>query len=512
GNDGARYFGPYHSATSCRETIRIISRHFQLRTCTDHVLANRQRPCIQYQIKRCPAPCVLPVDPAAYAERVEDVALFLASKKDELLPRLRQRMQEHAAVLEYERAAELRDQIAAIERTLAAQVVVSTEQIDQDVVGYHQQENAVELVVLFMRQGKLVGRRSFPLADQQDIPIPIDEVVRSFVRQYYELGSPIPDQVLLPLQIEDQQTIADWLGEQKGRRVAVVSPRRGAKAKLVALAVRNAEASYRSRLIQEQDSQATLERLRERLGLRRLPRRIECFDVAHLQGTATVASMVVFVDGAPARAEYRRFRVKSASNDDFAAMYEVLSRRFRRATLASEKGEDTGAAPGTWSLPDLIIVDGGKGQLASAGAALGDAGLADSPEAPDMVALAKAAHQAVPSSNDALDNNGSACDRVFLAGLKEPLRLRPGSAELRLLARARDEAHRFANTYHRRLREQSTLRSALENVPGIGPARRRQLLRHLGSLEQIRQTSCEELAKIPGMTEAAALAIKQFLG
>jgi excinuclease ABC subunit C len=499
-DDGKRYFGPYHSATSCRETLRLVNRHFQLRTCTDHVLENRQRPCILYQIKRCPAPCVLPIDPAAYGEQVEDVMLFLSGRKDELVPRLRVRMKESASRLEYERAGQLRDQVFAVEKTLTAQTVVTTEVADQDVIGIFRQNDVVEAVVLFMRQGKLLGRRAFQIRDQE---VPDADVVRDFVRRYYDLGSFVPDEVLLPVDVEGRDALAEWLGEKVGRRVAVLVPQRAARAKLLDLAAKNAEASAASRKGRGDDALAALDKLQRRLGLGRLPRRIECYDIAHIQGAATVASMVVFLDGEPARAEYRTFKVKTAQNDDFAAMYEVLSRRLRRARAALE-GTTIDPGMSRWAEPDLLVVDGGKGQLSTAMAALKDIGWPTTGDHVfDLIALAK----------ERTDTEGKEhFDRVFLKNVKDPITLREHSTELFLLARIRDEAHRFANEFHRRVRRKRTLRSALEDVPGVGPKRKRELLKHFGSLKKIRAASEEEIASAPGMSKAAAAAIKKFFG
>ncbi len=488
-DDGTKYFGPYHSATSARETLRVINRHFQLRTCTDHVLANRARPCILHQIKRCPAPCVLPVAPEAYMEQVEDACLFLAGRKDELLPRLRERMKEAAGHQAYEHAAQLRDQIQAVEKTLIRQTVVSTDMVDQDVVGMYRKGDVVEVAVLFMRAGKLLGRRTFQLKDQE---FPDPEVVRDFVRGYYDLGSFIPDEVLLPVEIEDQEAFAEWLTGVRGRRVEVRTPQRGAKAKLIDLAEKNAAASAAARKGKEGDVQTALDKLQARLALVRFPRRIECFDIAHIQGTQTVASMVVFEGGEPARAHYRTFKVRSVANDDFAAMYEVLARRFRRARAAIE-GIDPDE--NEWAEPDLLVVDGGKGQLGSALAALRDVTWPTTGEHVfDVVALAKDP------------------DRVFLKNIKDPMVLRENSTELFLLARVRDEAHRFANEFHQRQRKKRTIRSLLEDIPGVGPKRRRELLRHFGSLKKIRAASVDEIAGAPGMTRSAAEAVKRVLG
>jgi excinuclease ABC subunit C len=489
-DDRARYFGPYHSATSARETLRVVNRHFQLRTCTDHVLASRKRPCILYQIKRCPAPCVHPVDPKAYADAVDDASLFLAGKSDELVPRLKARMKDAASRLEYEHAAQLRDQIQAVDKALMQQAVVSADMLDQDVIGLHRQGDVVEVVVLFMRLGKLLGRRAFQLRDQE---VPDADVVRDFVRRYYDLGTFVPDEVLLPLDVDDRDLIAELVGERAGRRVAVLAPQRGPKAKLIELAARNAEASAAARKGKEGDALAALDKLMKRLSLGRAPRRIECFDIAHIQGAQTVASMVVFVDGQPMKALYRTFKVKSVQNDDFAAMYEVLSRRFRRAK-ALLMGIVKDGDP-RWAEPDLLIVDGGKGQLSTALAALKDIGWNMSGDnAFDVIGLAKDP------------------DRVYRRNVKDPLELRPNSTELFLLARVRDEAHRFANEFHRKLRKKRTLRSALEDVPGVGKKRKRELLRHFGSLKKIRAASVDAIAAAPGMTRAAAEAVKKFLG
>jgi excinuclease ABC subunit C len=488
-DDGAKYFGPYHSASSARETLRLVNRHFQLRTCTDHVLHNRKRPCILHQIKRCPAPCVYPVDRAAYGEQVEDAALFLSGKKDALVPRLRTRMKEAASVMNYERAAQLRDQIGAVENTLTKQVVVQHEFVDTDVIGYTRNGDLVEVVVLFMRQGKLMGRRAFQLKDQE---FPDGEVIRGFLLRYYELGTFVPDEVLLPIDIEDAPALAEWLREVRGARVDVLTPQRGGKVKLLELAEKNAASSAASRK-GSADALASLAKLEKRLSLRALPRRIECFDIAHLQGAATVASMVVFRDGEPENAAYRRFRIKTVTNDDFASMYEVLSRRFRRAR---------DGVPG-WEAPDLLVVDGGKGQLGTALAALKDLGIDVSGEKGfDVIGLAK--------ERDTVTGEEQP-DRVFLRGVKDPIKLRPNSTELFLLARIRDDAHRFANTYHRQLRGKRTLRSSLEDVPGVGDKRKKLLLRHLGSLKKIKEATVEELAAVPGMSKKAAEAVHRFL-
>ena len=490
-DDGARYWGPYHSATSARETLRLLNRHFQLRTCTDHVLESRGRVCLQYLIKRCTGPCVNAVSAAAYRDQVEDVSMFLGGKNDALVERLRARMDAKSEAEDFEGAATVRDQIAAVERTLARQHVVQDDFVDQDVWGLFREGDVVDAAVLFVRAGKLVGRRTFHAREQDR---PDSEVLADFVQQYYDTGTFIPDEVMLSWPIEGSVALADWLGAQRGRRVKVTEPQRGTRARLVELADRNAAASAASRRGREEDQEAALKKLQERLSLRRLPKRIECFDIAHIQGAETVASMVTFVDGLPARGLYRKFRVRSVANDDFASMYEVLGRRFRRAQQSG--GDDPG-----WAMPDLVVIDGGKGQLASAIAAIGDAGVPlDGERAIDVIGLAKERELA----------GGAAPDRVYLRHVKDAVQLRANSAELFVLARIRDEAHRFANTFHRDRRAKVALTSELDAIPGIGPTRRKQLLRHFGSVRSVRAASLDELTRAPGMNRRAAEAVAAY--
>jgi excinuclease ABC subunit C len=547
GDDGAYYFGPYHSASSCREALRAVNRHFQLRTCTDHVLHNRRRPCLQYQIKRCPAPCVLPVAREAYGEQVRDVRLFLSGKSDELLDRLRARMKDAAARTEFEVAAEIRDSIRALEVTLEEQRVVSSDFVDQDLIGYHREGIALEIVVMSIRGGKLNASRGFSFTGQE---FPDAELISSFVGLYYDLGAPPPDEVLLPVEIEDAALKGEWLSERRAaaggrkKRVEIHVPQRGDRRKLVELANKNAASSFATRRNARADVELALGKLARRLKLPRPPRVIECYDVSHLQGFATVASMVVFVDGRPDKARYRTYRIRAPSaagasrnNDDFASMYEVLSRRFRRAREAAQD-----QASSSWRLPDLIVVDGGKGQLAMALAAARDVGIAVGPGAElSIVALAKerddfaspppagpvalpdAGSQTSPGGGDegplvstpASSGEGGSQgnrdsrrpDRVFLPHAKDPIPIRPSSAEMFILQQLRDEAHRFAIGFHRAQRRRLTLRSALAAVPGIGPGRQRQLLRHFGSLKKVREASVEELAAVAGMTRSAAEAV-----
>jgi excinuclease ABC subunit C len=557
GADGAYYFGPYHSATSCREALRVVNRHFQLRTCTDHVLHNRRRPCLQYQIKRCPAPCVLPVSRDDYGDQVRDVRLFLDGKSDELLERLRGRMKTAAGRTEFEQAAEVRDQIKALEVTLEEQRVVSSDFVDQDVLGYHREGIALEIVVMSIRGGKLLGSRAFSFTGQE---FPDTELLSSFVGLYYDMGAAVPpDEVLLPIEIDDAALKEEWLADKReaapaaggarGRRrkVEICVPQRGDRRRLIELAQKNAASSFATRRSARADVEIALGKLQRRLKLPQLPRVIECYDVSHIQGFATVASMVVFVDGKPERSRYRTYKVRAQAaatgdrqNDDFASMYEVLSRRFRRAREAAAHTADD-AADGSWALPDLIVIDGGKGQLGMALAAARDVGIDVRPGSGlPIIGLAKEREVAV-EEDVAAEEDGEGeppgeppepatatatgtgtgtgtgkkgkkeatkkPDRVFLPHAKDAIPIRPNSAEMFVLQHLRDEAHRFAVSFHRGQRRRLTLRSALSSIPGIGAGRQRLLLRHFGSLKKIREASLEDLAAVPGITRKAAEAV-----
>ncbi len=492
-DDGANYFGPYHSATSARETLRTLNRHFQLRTCTDHVLETRGRPCLQYQIKRCSGPCAIDVTPTAYAEQVEDVKMFLSGKNAELVGRLRTRMEGRAEREDYEVAAVLRDSIAAVERTLAKQNVVQDDFVDQDVWGIYREADNVEVVVLFIRGGKLVGRRTFSQKDQE---LPDTNVIAEHVQQYYATGTFIPDEIVVGVELEESATLVEWVSTLRGRKVKLVEPRRGIRARLVELADRNAAASATSRRSADADTVAMLQKVADRLGLPRPPRRIECFDIAHIQGTETVASMVTFVDGVPARGLYRKFKIRTVDNNDFASMYEVLTRRFKRSRGASDGGDDP-----AWARPDLLVIDGGKGQLGMAVAALSDLGVPLGGEAGvEVIGLAKERELEA----------GSAPDRIYRRNVKDSIALRANSPELYVLARIRDEAHRFANTFHRDRRSKATLRSELDAIPGIGATRRQRLLKHFGSVRAVRLATVEDLAKAPGMNKKAAEQVAKY--
>jgi excinuclease ABC subunit C len=526
---GARYFGPYSSASSIRETLRVVNRHFQLRTCTDHVFDHRKRPCILFQIHRCPAPCVYEVPAEEYRQSVEDAVEFLEGRETELVERLRARMDDAAGSLRFEDAARLRDQLQAVERSLEKQRVLMADRADRDVVGLWREGPDLVVQVLSMRGGKLQDSRCHPFREQE---FPDAEILSSFLSLYYE-QNPAPDEILLPLEPAAADALADVLAERRGRRVRILTPQRGAKADLLEVAARNAEQGFRSWHEKDERREKALAALVRALHLARPPRWIECYDISTFQGALAVGSGVSMKDGEPDKANYRRYKVKGvAGQDDFAMLHEVITRRLRRALAEGQ-------------LPDLVVIDGGKGQLNAALAAARDLGVSTSPltgipGAPfvEMVGLAKsrlqdpgslgtarvvgrrarrgpAAAAAVADAAEAHDRGfvgelARSPERVFLPGRKDPVVLRQNSAELFLLARLRDEAHRFAITFHRKLRRERNFRSVLEEIPGIGEGRKRALLRHFGALRRVKEATPEEIAQVEGFGPKQAAAVFDF--
>ena len=483
--DGAQYFGPYHSATSARQTLRLVNRYFQLRTCTDTEFRLRSRPCLQYQIKRCPGPCVLDVDEDEYRAQVANVARFLDGRHDELVRDLDARMKHASDELEYERAAVYRDQLRAVERAQEEQRVAGVQKSDQDVIGFHRQGDQVEVAVLSMRGGRLFGVRTHPL---RRVAVPNDEMLGAFLRQHYAERPSTPDEILVPVAIEMSEALEELLSENRKRRVHVVQPKRGAKAKLLDLARENAEHAYREKERAREDVEARLEGLQKQLRLSSLPRRIECVDISHTGGQETVAVFVALQDGSPAKERYRSFRVKGVGGgDDYGAMYEVLVRRLRRG-----KNEEEG-----WELPDLLVVDGGKGQLGVAVRAAEDVGVTGL----ELASIAK------PRITATGEEEG---ERVFRPGQKNPIPVRSSSA-LTLLPLARDETHRASNALRKKVGRKRRLQSELDRVPGVGPKTRTKLLTALGSLAGVLAATVEQLVEA-GATKRQAQAIKQTLG
>jgi excinuclease ABC subunit C len=491
--DGAQYFGPFTSSVSLRESISNLRRIFPLRSCSEAVFrdyARRGRPCIEFEMKRCLGPCCGLVQEPAYAGLVEGTALFLRGRSQELVAELERRMREASEQDRFEEAARLRDQIAAVERTVERQQIVAERPVERDVFGMARRGGEVDVQVLHVRGGRLVGAQGF---DFSDVRIDDGEVMSSFLGQYYALdqGREVPAEVVTPVPVEDRAALEALLAEQSGRRVALRAPRRGAPAELVRMAGANAELALTRRLEAHESVAAALEELRERLGLRAPLRRIEGYDISTLGGALAVGSRVVFEDGQPMAADYRRYRVREAApDDDYACLREVLSRRFARAQ--SEP------------LPDLLMVDGGKGQLGVVSAALRDAGLEV-----DALSLAKERDAESPSPR-VRRSGGLKAERVFLPGRKDPVWLPPSSRGLLLLQRVRDESHRFAIEFQRSLRSRVGLTSILEELPGIGPGKRRALLRELGSLRAVRDADEAALAAVPGISRQDAARIRRF--
>jgi excinuclease ABC subunit C len=487
--DGGRYFGPFGSADGLRETIDVIRKVFPLRTCSDGVFRNRTRPCLEYQIKRCLGPCCLPVDRAEYEKHLHAAQMLLEGRNHELVREMREQMKEHAARLEFEQAAKLRDRVRAIEKTVERQTVLHHWGIDQDVFGLYRQGGFIEAIVLIVRGGKLSSTQSWSF---QDLEFADQDVLADLLTQFYQGERSIPDEVIVPVAIEDAEVRAELLSERRGKKVEFLTPQRGEKLRLLEMAQENARQSFAARRDNEQTRERMLEELRTRLRLRNSPKRIECYDISNLQGSMVVGSQVTFDEGEPDKNLYRRYRIRSfEGQDDFASMHEVLTRRLERAVREKQ-------------YPDMWVIDGGKGQL---NVALDVLRKFDLQEQIDCVSLAK---QHVLNDRRSREVAKSE-ERVFLPNRKDPIVLAKNSTALFLLVRVRDEAHRFAISYNRELRRRARLRSMLDDIEGIGPVRRRALLRHFGSLKRIREASLDEIAAVKGLNRELAAEIRRHL-
>lgn len=505
--DGARYFGPYHSARAARELVRFLNRHFKLRSCKDSNFKTRTRPCLQHEIGRCLAPCSLEVDNDLYQSNVRQALLYLEGRVDDLVEDLRSRMEELSREMSYEEAAEVRDRLRRIEATRETQRVVAIAGVDQDALAVARVDDRVALAALFFRKGRLVGMREERL---RRTTLADETILASFTGQYYGSDRTIPDEILLPAEPQDRSQLEAALSEIHARKVKLLVPRRGAKRQLVALARENAERILSRWDRIEDPALEKLERLQTRLSLPGPPTRMECVDISHTQGRQTVGSMSVMIDGTPAPSLYRRFKIKSASpGDDYGAMHELLSRRFRRAQ-EDQRG---------WEPPELLVVDGGKGQLRIAeevvrelnvdGVALAaiakDRRRRQAAEARRRVKEKLAAVQGSPAPAD----DDKAFDTIYLTGSATGLPVRGPSSPLTLLVTLRDEAHRFAVGYHRKLRSRETISSTLTAIPHVGPATARKLLTAL-SIDEIRKASEEDLVRAGASRRAAAAILAHF--
>ncbi|MFN2425980.1 MAG: excinuclease ABC subunit UvrC [Candidatus Binatia bacterium] len=474
--DGSLYLGPYASASGIRETLEIARKIFPLRTCSDSVFRNRARPCLEYQIKRCLAPCVLPVDRTEYERQLKGAVQLLEGKTDALVTDLRTAMATAADEERFEDAARLRDRIEAVSKVAEKQKALVHGGGDRDVFGFYREGGFLEAQVLLVRAGKLVGNNSYRL---EDFDFPDEEVISALTGRYYEGDRYIPEEVLLQLPFEGADALADYLTGLRGSKVSVYAPQRGDKRRLIEMALENARQAFADRNDEALRRERMLEELRTKLHLASTPKRIECFDISHSQGEAVVASMVVFDEGRPDKSSYRRYKLRGVQrNDDFAAMKEVLSRRLTR-------GREEGG------LPDLLIVDGGKGQLAMAVEAMRELGV----EGVELASLAKD-HVTGEFQNEDITHSE---ERVFRPGRSNPIVLRRNANALFLLQQVRDEAHRFAITFHRELRAKRRLRSVIDEIQGIGPRKRRALLTAFGSVKRLRAASVAEIAEVAGM-------------
>jgi excinuclease ABC subunit C len=507
--DGARYFGPFANAGSVRRTLDIVNKLFPWRSCTKQITGTDARPCLDYYINRCIAPCTAYCTKEEYDDVIRQVILFLEGRTDEVVRDLKRQMAAESGAMQYERAARLRDQLQAIERVTERQAVASTRPADEDVFGLARGDDETVVQVLFIRGIKMIGVDNFTLAGTKDESDA--DVMASFIKQFYESATYVPKRVVVPGQLPEHELIQSWLTERRGTNVELLVPQRGEKRRLIEMAAKNAaEALDMARvkwLADTGKTRAALEGLQEALDLPTLPKRIECYDISNIQGTSSVGSMVVFIDGHPRPQEYRRFRIKSVTGaNDFASMAEVLRRRFRRAR--EQLLRDTGAAApdvepaaGTEvsrsdnrasndesfaSLPDLVIIDGGKGQLSAVIDVMREMGVKQIP----TVGLAKQHEE------------------IYVQDVSEPVVLPRTSQALYLVQRIRDEAHRFAITYHRGVRSKAGMQSALDTIPGVGPKRKKALLKKFGSVRGIREASVDEIASTVGFTAALAEKVK----
>jgi excinuclease ABC subunit C len=491
-DDGARYFGPFTSSQAVYQTLEVLRRLFPYRTCNRVITGQDARPCLYYHIKRCTGPCIGAISREAYRANIERACLFLEGRQEQVIAEMDQEMGHAAEALNFERAATLRDQIQAIRHVIEGQRIVSENLHDHDFVALARDDGQSCVQVFFVRGGKLIGREYFVLQGAGDEDE--TEIMSSFLQQFYDGAPTVPPEVLVQTELDDLAVMQEWLQRKRGQKVLIKVPRRGGKRKLMEMAAENAtETLKRLRAEWQADTNKhvqALAELQEALDLPAPPSRIECYDISTLQGSFNTGSMVVFAQGVPSKRDYRKFRVKTVEGaDDFASMVEVIERRFQRAQEKDLTGAVTGKENRWAIMPDLIILDGGKGQLNAVRAAMQRLGVDHIP----TVGLAKREEE------------------LFRPGRSEPLLLPRGSQGLFLLQRIRDEAHRFTISYNRQLRQKAGVKSMLDEIPGIGPARRTALLRAFKSIEGIRRATVEELAAVPGMTRATASAVAEHL-
>ena len=486
-NDGARYFGPYVHVRSTRQILKQLTKLFPIRTCTLPLTekGNKYRVCLDYHIGRCPGPCADKMDVRDYDGIVRKVCQFLSGNTDAVVKELTAQMEAAAEALDFETAAKYRDTLKNVQQAITTQSLDSVSAADEDVIGIAARTEVACVQLLRVRDGKLLEREHYYLNDAD--PKSLATAVSAFISQYYQNAVFVPKTIVLPMPIEGVELLQEWLSEKRGNRVALHVPRAGRLRKLQALASKNAEillTQHEQNVVYSSGVDPALVELQELLGLAQRIRRIEAFDISNLGDRFAVGSMVVLEDGKPASAEYRRFKIRTvAGQNDFAMMQEVITRRFRRAIANDEKFN---------KLPDLILIDGGKGQLSAAQEAIKTFATTNLPDIP-MIALAKR------------------IEEIFVPGKSESIVLRKDNPTLHTIQRLRDEAHRFAITYHRRLRQKSLSVSVLDEIPNLGPKRKQALLKHFGSIEAIREASLDGLLSVKGIPRSVAENIRKHL-
>lgn len=477
--DGALYFGPYVPAGGLQEMLKLLRKIFPLPNCSIEIDGAQDRPCIEFEIKRCLAPCTGNQSQQDYRRMIDQLILFLRGKDKTLVKSLKTLMKKRAAALDFESAARLRDQIVQVERALQQQRITSAKMEDLDVIALARENESIAIQILFIRAGKMIGKKDFFLEGLTETSA--DALLTAFLQRFYHKEVMIPPSIILPSVLRDKVLLEIWLSERRGEGVKLHTPKRGKGTALIRLAEENAESALMAHLQIPSGGQSQLKKLKDLFGLKRLPSRIEAYDISNMLGTNAVGSMVVFEDGKAKKSDYRHFRIKTiAGADDFAMMAEVLSRRFNPETI---KLSDE-------ALPDLILIDGGKGQLSSVLTALSRISTQIDLPRIDLIGLAK--------------ERNERGERVYLPGKSEPIELAPASPATHLLMQVRDEAHRFAVSYHRKLRSKTFFETPLQRVEGIGPLRRQALLKHFGSLNLIRQATLEALQSAPRMNKTVA--------
>ena len=490
-DDGGRYFGPFTSARSVRQTLKVLKEIIPFRSCSRPITGTDPRPCLDYYIHLCPAPCIGAISKREYKDVIRQVILFLEGKQEKVVRGLESKMGKAAESLDFEKAALLRDQLQAIGRVIEGQKVAAKVRGEQDVIAFASERDRAYVQVFFIRGSKLIGRESFIMqGTSSEEP---ERIMTGFIKQFYSSATHIPPLLLLQYPVEDKTVIENWLKGKRGGKVSIQVPSRGNKKQLVEIVAENARQGLEQLKIKSFSEglpsalTEALAEIQKELHLPGLPLRVECYDISNIQGRAAVGSMVVFEKGKPKPAHYRRFRIKTVSGaDDYAMLQEVLRRRFKRFSL-----RDSDTTPqDSWAVqPDLVLIDGGKGQLSSA-----------------LEAMKETGAEAIPVAGLAKEN-----EEIFIPGRSESIRLPGSSPGLQMLQRLRDEAHRFAIGYHRKVRRKDAFTSLLDSVPGIGPWRKRALLRQFGSIQAIRGASAEELAAVKGMTQGTAQKIKEYL-